>query len=310
MIIDSHVHLAGEGWIQDSFSYGAARISAAAMGRRTGDWPDTAALVENSRQFFHDPTGEKLIAAMDTAGIDMACVFSVDCGMALGEPEVPIEEQNFLIAEAARRFPGRLIPFFAIDPRRPGAAQMFARAVEEWGMRGLKFHSTSGFYPCDEACYPLYEKCMEYSVPVIMHAGPMNAPLKSRYAQPVYIDDVAADFPELPIIIAHAAQDWWSDALHIAAMKPNICLDISAWQVVFRLYPRDFYFMLRRVVDRLGPWRVFFGTDGPWMNLFCPLDSWVRAIAEPDLTSCPEISFSKEEREIILGKAFARLLNL
>ena len=106
------------------------------------------------------------------------------------------------------------------------------------------------------------------------------------------------------------SQDWWSDALHIAVMKPNICLDISAWQVVFRLYPRDFYFMLRRALDRLGPWRVFFGSDGPWMNLFCPLDRWVRAVAEPDLASCPEISFSQEEREIVLGKAFARLMGL
>jgi hypothetical protein len=247
---------------------------------------------------------------MDAAGVDAACVFPVDYGLAIGEPEVPIEEQNALVAAAARRFPGRLFPFFAIDPRRPGAAGMFARAVEEWGMRGLKLHPTAGFYPCDEACYPLYGKCMEYGVPVIMHAGPINAPLKSRYALPVYIDDVAADFPELPIIIAHAAQDWWSDALHIAVMKPNICLDISAWQVIFRLYPQDFYFMLRRVVDRLGPWRVFFGSDGPWMNLFCPLDQWVRAVAVPDLSSCPGISFSDEEREIIMGKAVSRLFRL
>jgi predicted TIM-barrel fold metal-dependent hydrolase len=177
-------------------------------------------------------------------------------------------------------------------------------------MRGLKLHSTSGYYPYEEVCYPLYEKCMDYGVPVIIHAGGINAPLKSRFAMPVFIDDVAADFPELPIIMAHVALAMWEDALHIATMKPNIHFDFSAWQVVLLQTPQDFYRMLRKVIDRLGPWRVFFGSDGPFMSIFYPLDRWLQAIREPDLTSCPEISFSEEEKEIILGKAFAKLLKI
>jgi predicted TIM-barrel fold metal-dependent hydrolase len=310
MIIDAHVHLMGKGWVHNSYSLGAARISAAAMGRRTGDWPDVADLVGKSVPFLEDSTGEKLIASMDAAGVGKSCVFAADFGLATGEPEVAIEEQNRMIAEVAKRFRGRLIPFFAIDPRRPGAADMFSRAVEDWGMRGLKLHSATGYYPYEEICYPLYLKCMEYGVPVLIHAGGINAPLKARFALPIYIDDVAADFPELPIIMAHVGLEMWRDALHVASMKPNIHVDFSAWQVTFLIYPGDFYRMLRRVIDRLGPWRVFFGTDGPFMNLFCPLDRWIRAIQDPDLTSCPGISFSEEEKEVILGRGFARLLGI
>jgi predicted TIM-barrel fold metal-dependent hydrolase len=310
MIVDAHVHLFGEGWIHASFSVGAARVAAAAAGKGTGKWPDVVEIAKNTTKIMYDPTGEKLVAAMDAAGVDVSCVFSVDWGLATGEPEVPIQEQNRLVAEAAKRFPGRLVPFFAVDPRRPEAVDMFKRAVEDWGMKGLKLHSTSGYYPYEQVCYPLYEKCLEYGLPVIIHAGGITAPLKSRFALPVYIDDVAADFPELPIIMAHAGQDMWEDALHIAYMKPNIYFDISTWQLVMLTYPQDFYRMLKKVVRKLGPWRVLFGTDGPWINLFCPLDRWVRAIQEPDLSSCPEISFREEERDIILGRAAARLLGL
>jgi predicted TIM-barrel fold metal-dependent hydrolase len=310
VIIDSHVHLSGEGWIHPSFILGATRINAAAMGRKTGEYPDAVEMARKTEPLFADSSGEKLIETMDAAGVDISCVFTVDGGLATGEPKVPIEEQNRLVAEAAKRYPGRLIPFFAIDPRRPGAVEMFARAVEEWGMRGLKFHPTSGYFPYDQVCYPLYEKCLEYGVPVIIHAGGINAPLKTRYALPVYIDDVAADFPELAIIMAHAGQAMWWEALHVAIMKPNIYFDISAWQITFMVKKADFYRMLRMAIDRLGPWRVFFGSDGPWMNFFCPLDRWVRAVKEPDLSDSPKISFSEEEREIVLGKAFARLMGI
>ncbi len=68
--------------------------------------------------------------------------------------------------------------------------------------------------------------------------------------------------------------------------------------------------MLRTVIDHVGPWRVFFGSDGPYLNVLCPLENWVKAVTEPDLSSCPEVSFTPEETEIIMGKAFARLMGL
>jgi predicted TIM-barrel fold metal-dependent hydrolase len=128
-----------------------------------------------------------------------------------------------------------------------------------------------------------------------------------RFAHPLYLDDVAADLPSLAIIIAHVAKPFWREALMVASAKPNISLDISGWQGE----PLDhFYGMLRTALDMVGPWRIFFASDGPFLNMACPLDRWVKMLIEPDLTSCPGFTFLREEMDIITGMAFARLLKL
>jgi predicted TIM-barrel fold metal-dependent hydrolase len=310
MIIDSHFHLVAEGWIHRDFMIGMGRIATAFAGRATGERADAAQLVDNLLPFITDTTGEKLVAGMDAVGIDMTCIFAVDYALLTGEPGVPIEDQNRMVAEAASRFPDRLIPFFAIDPRREGAADMLARAIEDHGMRGLKFHPTSGYFPHEEFCYPLYETCMEHNVPVLIHTGSQPAPLKFRYAQPIFVDDVAADFPDLPIIMAHVGHQMWNEALLVASVKPNVYFDISGWQLAFNNHPAEFYRMLRRLLDEVGPWRVFFGTDGPYLNVMCPVDTWLKAVKEPDLSSCPDVSFSREELDTILGNSFAMFMGI
>lgn len=310
MIIDNHVHLTDIGWHQRPVFSGMARVAAAPMGKATGEYPDAEAIVDNLIPVVSDPTGERTVANMDAAGVDKSCIFVHDSGLMAGEPEVSIKEQNRMVGEAAARFPDRLVPFFSIDPRREGAVELFSKAVEEWGMRGLKFHPASGFYPYEEICYPLYEKCVEYGIPVITHTGSQPAPLKFRFARPIYVDDVAADFPDLPIIMAHVGHEMWHEALLVASVKRNVYFDISGWQLTFNSHPADFYRMLRRLLDDVGPWRVFFGTDGPYLNVLCPWDTWVAAIREPDLSSCPDVSFTNEEKEIVLGRAFARLMGI
>jgi predicted TIM-barrel fold metal-dependent hydrolase len=310
MIIDSHVHLVGEGWVKRNFLMGMAREATAMMGKATGEYPDAEALVDNLMPVLADTTGEKLISNMDAAGVDISCIFSTDFGLATGEPEVSMEDQNRAIAEAARRFPDRLISFFTIDPRRPEGMDLFKRGVEEWGMRGLKLHPTSGYYPYDPVVYPFYEKCMEYGIPVLFHTGSIAAPLKARFTRPINVDEVAADFPDLPIILAHLGHQLWEEAMLVGSVKPNTFFDICNWQFVYNSHPQDFFRTLRAVIDEVGPWRVFWATDGPYANVLCPLDTWVKAVREPDLSSCPEISFTAEEIEIIMGKAFAKLIGL
>lgn len=308
MIIDNHFHLVGEGWHDRSVFIGQARVVTAMAGKLTGEFADPGELVNNLMPVLADTTGEKLVSAMDAAGVDKTCIFAHDTGLMAGEPEVPIEEQNRMVIEAADRFPDRLIPFFSIDPRRPGALDLFRKSVEERGVKGLKFHPTAGFYPYDEACYPFYEACMEYGIPVIFHSGSQPSPLKFRFTQPINFDDVAADFPDLPVILAHVGHQLWEEALMLAGIKSNIYFDFSGWQLFVGSHPGEFYRMLRRVIDEVGPWRVFFGTDGPYLNVVVPVDRWVSLIMEPDLSVCPEVSFSDEEKRIIMGDAFARLV--
>lgn len=309
MMIDSHFHLVDKGWLHDDFLTAMGRIVVAGVTKATGEaGPDPAQLAAGLLPSIADSTGEKRVATMDEAGVDKSCVFCLDYAATTGEPGVPIEEQNRMVAEAGRRFADRLVPFFSIDPRREGSLEMFRRAVEDWGMRGLKFHPTAGFYPYDEACYPLYEACLEYDVPVVIHTGSQPAPLKFRFARPIYVDDVAADFPDLKIVMAHVGHAMWEEALLVAGVKPNVRFDFSGWQLVWNEHPADFYRMLRRVLDTVGPWRVFFGTDGPFLDVLCPLERWKQAVLEPDLGCAPEVSFTDEEKRVIMGDGFARLL--
>ncbi len=308
MNIDAHVHLVGEGWVHESFLLNMARVAAAGMGKATGEPPDAAVLFEAIKGGLMDTTGEKLVSEMDQAGVDRSCIFPVDYGLLTGEPGVAIAEQNRLIAEAVKRFPDRLTGFCAVDPRRPEALELFRRAVEDWGLLGLKFHPTAGFYPYDAAAYPLYKQCAEYNLPVLIHTGSQPGPMKSRFARPVYVDDVASDFPELSIIMAHCGLHWWEEALLVCSVKPNCYVDISGWQREYLEHPQLFYGMLRRFIDAIGPWRIFFGTDGPYLNVLCPLEQWVQAVREP--AAGDALSFSEAEIDIIMGRAFARLLNL
>jgi len=311
MIIDSHFHLVDRGWVHDDFFIAMAKIVAAGATKTTGETgPDPQEIVTNILPVLADTTGEKRVANMDSWGIDKSCIFAVDYAAITGEPGVSIEDQNRMVSEAAKRFPDRLIPFFTIDPRRQGSLALFQRAVEEWGMKGLKFHPTAGFYPYDKACYPLYEACVEYGIPVIIHAGSQPAPMKFRFARPIYLDDVASDFPDLNVIMAHLGHAMWEEALLVASVNPNVYFDFSGWQIAFNEHPENFYRMLRRAIDDVGPWRVFFGTDGPYLDVLLPPDMWVKAVMEPDLSCAPEVSFTNEEKSIIMGDAFAKLLGI
>lgn len=307
--LDAHVHLVGPGWVHQSFLQTLARLLVAGTRSDTGETADPDALLPSIEQALFDPSGQTLLAAMEAAGIDHACVFTVDYGLLTGEPGVSIDQQNKCIAQVVDQSDGRLTGFFSIDPRRPQATELFAEAVEDWGMRGLKLHPASGWLPHDENVYPLYQLCAQYELPLLIHTGGQPGPMKSRFGRPVYVDDVAADFPELDIIMAHCGYQWWEEALMVCGMKPNCHVDISGWQQLLMADPGRFYRRLRTVVDTVSPWRVLFGSDGPYLNVLCPLTDWVAAFS-PAASEQYGVEFAEEEFAILKGRAAARLLGL
>ena len=254
---------------------------------------------------------------MDGAGIDVSVLLMADYHKRLGDAIFSPEGENRVQVHMAERHSGRLIPFFGMDPRRPDAAQLFDTALKEWGVKGLKLHPTVGFFPHDPVCYPLYEKCVEYGVPVISHTGPMPSPLYSRYAMPIEFDDVAADFPELTIIMAHSGQGHiavphlWVDALAIAREKPNIVLEISLWQIVYKDDPKGFVLALDRMRREIGIERIVFGSDFPGPRSVMPLKEWTGAIKRlPSLGEEHGVRFDDQDVDAILGGNTARILGL
>ena len=229
----------------------------------------------------------------------MACVvFTVDAEAATGQAPVPNEE----VAEAAAANPDVLIPFASLDPARGAAAVASARRlVTEHGVRGFKFHpSVQAFYPNDRAAYPLYAAIEELGVPALFHTGqtgigsglPGGGGIRLKYSNPLYLDDVAADFPGMPIILAHPSFPWQEEALAVALHKQQVYIDLSGWS------PKYFPPILVQYANSLLQDKVLFGSDFP---LLTP-DRWLADFAKLDIK--PEV------REKILKANAARLLRL
>ncbi len=229
----------------------------------------------------------------------MACVvFPVDTELRDGSPPVPNEE----VAEAAVRHPDVLIPFASIDPHRGAVGVASARRlITQHGVRGFKFHpNTQAFYPNDRMAYPLYEVISDAGLPALFHTGhtgigagvPGGGGIRLKYSNPMYVDDVAADFPDLRIVLAHPSFPWQDEALSVAMHKPLVHIDLSGWS------PKYFPAQLIQYANTLLRGKVLFGTDYP---LITP-DRWLS-----DFAALP---IREEVRPMILKQNAIRLLGL
>ena len=208
-----------------------------------------------------------------------AVVFTVDATTRLGHPAISSAE----IAEGAARNNDVLIPFGSVDPLQGAAAVESARRlVDENGVRGFKFHPTvQGFDPSDERHYPLYAAVQEAGAVALFHTGqtgigagvPGGFGLRLGLSNPMLLDPVAADFPDLQIIMAHPSVPWQDEALSIATHKHNTWIDLSGWS------PKYFPESLVRAANSYLRGRVLFGSDFP---LLTP-DRWIADAAKTAL---------------------------
>jgi predicted TIM-barrel fold metal-dependent hydrolase len=242
------------------------------------------------------PTVTDIAAHYRSRGI-AAVVFAVDAFTATGHQPLSSAE----IADAAAQHADVLIPFGSVDPHRPDAADRARELVTGHGVRGFKFHpSLQAFEPNDPSFYPLYEAIQELGVPALFHSGqtgigaglPGGRGIKLRYSNPMLVDDVAADFPGLTIILAHPSVPWQDEAISMATHKPNVYIDLSGWS------PKYFPAQLVRAANSLLRHKVLFGSDFP---LITP-DRWLADFADLDLK--PEV------RPLILKDNAAAALRL
>jgi predicted TIM-barrel fold metal-dependent hydrolase len=227
-----------------------------------------------------------------------AVVFTVDAETATGHPPIRNEE----VAAACAEHADVLIPFASVDPWKGRAAVRQARRlVDEHGVRGFKFHpSLQAFHPNDRMAYPLYEIIEELGVPALFHTGQTGigarvrggGGIRLKFSNPLDVDDVAADFPDLRIILAHPSFPWQDEALAVATHKPNVHIDLSGWS------PKYFPPRLVRYANTLLKGKVLFGSDYP--------------VIEPDrwLADFEKLDIKPEVRPLILKENAARLLGL
>lgn len=229
---------------------------------------------------------------------NMACVvFAVDESLT-GRRRVTNDD----VLEFASRHADVAMAFASIDPHRAAEGVREARRLLATGrIHGLKLHpQLQQFFPNDRVAYPLYEVFAEARLPVLFHTGhsgigtgmPGGGGVRLKYGDPMPIDDVAVDFPDLPIILAHPSFPWQDEAISMCLHKPTIHIDLSGWS------PKYFSPTLVQYANTLLKHKVLFGSDYP---LITP-DRWLADFAKIDIRD--------EVRPLILRENAIRLFGL
>jgi len=261
-------------------------------------------------QTLVDAAGSYFRAATTFPGLDevadyyrernlAAVVFTVNAGTTLGHTGVSSEE----VAEGAARNNDVLIPFGSVDPLTGDVAITEARRlVEEFGVRGFKFHPTvQGFDPSAEQFWPLYAELEKFGLPVIFHTGQTGIGaglrggygLKLWYSNPMLLDAVAADFPGLDIVMAHPSVPWQDEAIAVATHKANMWIDLSGWS------PKYFPEALVRQANSLLQDKVLFGSDYPLLKP----DRWLADFEALELKDAVRPKILKQNAVRLLGLA-------
>jgi len=213
--------------------------------------PPPARYVRHPEEFLH---------YLDRVGVERAVLINYVAPEVIGYTEAT----NTFVAEYVRADPERLIAVGGIRPDHPDPEREVVRLVDELGIRGLKLHPphqlfrpnayVDGELPQLRA---LYDACARHRLPIIVHTGTSVFPrARNRFADPMFLDDVAVDFPDLTIVLAHGGRPLWTEtALFLARRFPNVWLDVSGTPPARLL---EYFPRLTRVADK-----VLFGTDWP-----------------------------------------------
>ena len=223
-------------------------------------------------------------------------VFTVDA------PKEPRKISNEEIAELAHKNSDVAIPFASVNPHRGAEGVAWAkRLIGEHKVKGFKFHpSVQEFYPNDRMAYPLYEVIAEAKLPALFHTGQTGVGantkagggIRLKYSHPMLLDDVAVDFPDMPIVMAHPSFPWQEEALSVATHKPQVYIDLSGWS------PKYFPPILVQYANTLLKEKILFGSDYPVMSP----ERWMEEF--------DKLPIKPEVRPLIMKENAARLLKL
>jgi predicted TIM-barrel fold metal-dependent hydrolase len=231
------------------------------------------------------------------AGIGRAVMLGWDAETNTGNPPVP----NDYVAEVRDDYPDFLVGFGSVDPLKDDCVEEAERCVEDLGLSGFKFQQIAqGFAPNDPEHEQLFSTIEDLGVPVVFHGGnstlgagsPGGRGLKIKYGNPMLIDDVAAEHPDLQILIAHPAFPWEKQQLAVCQQKGNVYMDLSGW------LPKYIDDQVLHYAGTVLKDKVMFGTDYPMIRP----EKWLQQFAE--YTDYPEDVQRKllwENAEAFLG---------
>jgi len=271
---DVHVHLEHQGALTETEQAAARHFKTGGAPR---DWPSQAEYYRSRKIGCVVFTVQETLTGRPHASNDEVAQFAVD---------------NADIA----------IAFCSINPHRGKAGVDEARRLVASGaVRGLKLHPpVQEFFASDRLAYPLYEVFAEAKLPVLFHTGHSGigtgmrggGGIRLKYGNPTSIDDVAVDFPDMPIIMAHPSFPWQDEAISICMHKPQVYIDLSGWS------PKYFSPTLVQYANTVLKHKVLFGSDYPWITP----DKW--------MADFQAIAIRDEVRPLIMKENAAKLFGL
>ncbi|WP_439026528.1 amidohydrolase family protein [Haloarchaeobius sp. DT45] len=277
-IIDTHAHQPTEEFL---FTAGGEMMQDAA--KRFGK-----EMVPNSY--------EEMIEAYHEVGIGKAVLLGWDAETNTGNPPVP----NEYVAEVRDEYDDFFVGFGSVDPLKDDCVEEARRCVEDLDLVGFKFQQIAqGFDPSDPEHDELWDTIEDLGVPCVFHGGnstlgacaPGGRGLKIKYGDPMLLDDVAAEHPDLQILIAHPAFPWEKEQLAICQQKGNVYMDLSGWMPAY-IDDQVLHYAKTLLKDK-----VMFGTDYPMLDP----EKWLHQFAELDFPEEVQRKILWENAEEFLG---------
>jgi predicted TIM-barrel fold metal-dependent hydrolase len=202
---------------------------------------------------------EHLLRRLDADGIERAVLVNYPSPDVIGFGE----RVNEYVVEYCRAAPQRLFPMGGVHPGRAEDAAAAVRRAADQGVRALKLHpphmgvAANAYLQGLDALRAYYEEAQRRALPVMIHTGTSIFPgARSRLGEPMAVDDVAVDFPDLTIVMAHGGRPLWMEqAFFLVRRFPRVHLDVSGIppRALLRYFPR-----LAEVADK-----VLYGSDWP-----------------------------------------------
>jgi len=265
---------------------------------------------------FYQGTPDDYVKKMDQLGIDKMCILGVDQGTHYegynrrdSQVRLAAFERKFghktnlsnkYLYDFVKVHPDRLVGFGSVHPDGDyNLEEEFEKCINDYGFKGFKLYPLSGFYPDDERLYPVYEKGEKSGSVFLFHMGGKDCvSMNMKYDNPIYLDNLASEFPELKIVMAHVAYPWVDEAIQVAFGNFNVFLEISGL-MTFELFANTPVVKetLTKILNRVTlNEKTVFGSDGPR-----PTEKYLEMIKEAEYISA-------EDKKRILGETADWLL--
>jgi predicted TIM-barrel fold metal-dependent hydrolase len=234
---------------------------------------------------------DEIIKELDRHNVVKAVVTGRDC-----ETTYATKSNNPSVLDFVQKYPNKFIGFAGVDPHKGmRGVRELTRDVNEYGMRGASIDPyLAQIYVNDAKYYPIYSKCCELNIPLIITTGPAtlvpNAVID--HVAPRYIDFVARDFPELTIIISHGGYPWVNEMIIVCQRNANVYMELSEY---------EFFPMAEAYIQAINTFigdKVLYASAHPFVDFKDALEGYKK------------LPLTDEVREKVMWKNAARILGL